>query len=125
RNSRHFCHFANELVPWRAVKRVIPTQNLHVRVANPRQPHADQRPARAQLRDLFLDWLEAIFRNAKRQHFANGLHWRAVATAATSAGSCSGKTVRKSINRHSSSMRAITGVPSAGKRKRDSSALAE
>src|SRR5215472_6604596 len=58
-------------------------------------------------------------------HFEREGYRSAAASAFARAGSCSGKTVRRSISRRSSSMRAITGAPAGVMRRRCSSWLAE
>src|SRR5208283_2794032 len=54
RHACYFDYFANEFVPWNAAKPMIATENFDVGIANSRQAHANEGPARAQFRERSL-----------------------------------------------------------------------
>src|ERR1700719_1386666 len=123
----HVHHFPDEFVTRRSVKGMVAAKNFDVRVAEPGEPHAYKRPAATESWQWLSNGGECVISYDEGKHV--GLLRRsqqhAATIAAASAASSSGKTVRRSRITQSSSIRAITGGPLAGLRRRVSSAVAE
>src|SRR5258708_28313167 len=111
---------------WRTAKPVITAKNLNIGVADARKSNADERPALSQfwLR-LFLAYKSAAVNN-EREHSTLFNHQRSTAASVLiNSGSCSGKTVRRSRMRRSSSTRAMTETPGGARRRGWSRFVAE
>src|SRR5579859_4975022 len=67
-NSSDVSYLADKFMSRRAAKPVVATQNLHVRVANTGQPHANQGPTRPQLRDWLLHLGQPLALHHKADH---------------------------------------------------------
>src|SRR4029077_19309264 len=68
RNTPNFHHFATKFVPRGAAKIVIAAKNLDIGIANPRQPHAHQRPPRPQFRQELFFRYELLLVDSESEH---------------------------------------------------------
>src|SRR5690242_10681227 len=62
-NAFNLRNFSHEFMSGNSTKAVIPVQQFHIRVANPRQPEAYQCPAGPQLRQRLLNSTQLSFVN--------------------------------------------------------------
>jgi hypothetical protein len=68
RNTPNLHNFAHKFMPRRARKAVVAAQNLNIGIANPRQPHAHQRPPRPQFRQELFFRYELLLVDSESEH---------------------------------------------------------